>query len=129
MKKIFYLLMVVCAIGLIAGCEAEKSKKTSSTVDISKVTIRFKEETAEVDNEKDVDKIYSVLKDKKLLEDKDNEEGKGWIYELSFGNDKDENVDKVYVLNDDTIKYNDELYTAKNLDLEYLDKVSGIDRK
>lgn len=129
MKKIFYLLMVVCAIGLIAGCEAEKSKKTSSTADISKVTIRFKEETAEVDNEKDVDKIYSVLKDKKLLEDKDNEEGKGWIYELSFGNDKDENVDKVYVLNDDTIKYNDELYTAKNLDLEYLDKVSGIDRK
>lgn len=132
MKKIIAVvstLSVIVGLGIFLATSAEDEGvgRIEEMGNITSIDARFKLESVLVPDDEHVQEICSMLEEQDLEEiDYDS---KGWIYELTFHNDKNEQC-KVCIIDERTISIDDVTYqSSSDIDIELLDAITGITRE
>jgi len=119
MKKIIILIMVCIAMSCFFAC-------TSKEDDSEKMKLTWKNNEKEVKDTEDIESIIDYLKGLEC-EEIENDNTKGWIYEITYSNDDDEH--KIVIIDEYKISYEDKYYKTSKIDLDLFDKISGFDRE
>lgn len=127
-KNITWLLLAL----FLVGCGTENEKDVILPVvnneDTVKITIQFHDNYVDITDKDDIEQIMQMFSDNKENNDEQLKGSKGWIYNLSFYDKKDNEIALVSVLDENNVRFEDKIYTCKNLSLTTIDKISEIDR-
>lgn len=127
-KSIIWLLLTL----FLVGCGTESDKDVIlpmvNNEDTIKITIQFQDEYADITDKDDIEQIIQMFSDNKENDDEQLKGGKGWIYNLSFYDKKDNEIALVSILDENNVRFEEKIYTCNNLSLTTIDKISGIDR-
>ncbi|MDE6254326.1 MAG: hypothetical protein K2M78_17125 [Lachnospiraceae bacterium] len=127
-KSITWLLLAL----FLVGCGTENEKDVILPVvnneDTVKITIQFHDTYVDVTDKDDIEQILQMFSDNKENNDEQLKDSKGWIYNLSFYDKKDNEIALVSVLDENNVRFEDKIYTCNNLSLTTIDKISEIDR-
>ena len=130
MKRILLICFYTSLIFLV-GC-GSKNEETTSTMlqnkEIQSFTIQFKKDTVEITETTNVETIKLLLADCTLEKNSSLKEVKGWIYRVTAKGDYNKEIYQIWILDEKTIRYEDDIYTCSNMSLSKLDEISGIDR-
>lgn len=96
--------------------------------DTVKITIQFHDNYVDITDKDDIEQIMQMFSDNKGNDDEQLKGSKGWIYNLSFYDKKDNEIALVSVLDENNVRFEDKIYTCNNLSLTTIDKISEIDR-
>lgn len=129
MKKnmlIFFIFSVL--VSFLFGCGASVSNETEEGGLISKIEIQFKDKIVECSDKEQINEITSMFEEE-TLSLTENEEGKGWIYKITYHNENGDTIKTLIISNENTVKIDDTIYECNTISLDKLDDISGIDRK
>lgn len=129
-KSITWLLLALFLVG--CGTESDKDKNVLLPMvndkDTVKITVQFHDTYVDITDKDDIEQILKMFSDNKENNDEQLKDSKGWIYNLSFYDKKDNEIALVSVLDENNVRFEDKVYTCNNLSLTTIDKVSEIDR-
>ncbi len=120
-------LFIICGLG--AGCV--KTGFSFGTMELAfdsiKVDDKATANSAVLDEEK-TKELYNDIKNIEFTRDKSSEVTDGWSYSITFL-DKDKETDKFFVISENTIQYNKNLYksVSSTIDMDYLKKLFEAD--
>lgn len=127
-KSITWLLLAL----FLVGCGTENDKDVILPMvndkDTVKITVQFHDNYVDVTDKDDIEQILQMFSDNKENDDEQLKGSKGWIYNLSFYDKKDNKIALVSVLDENNVRFEDKIYTCNNLSLTTIDKISEIDR-
>ena len=132
-KNLIIILVIILFVGGIVGVVIKSNEEKSDVTilnDNEKIdyfVIRFKEESVKIAGDSEVASIYGML-DEKVKREKNSDNTKGWIYEITAMDSNDNKLQTIFILSDTTIKINDKTYSCKKIDISKIDELTGINR-
>ena len=132
-KSLIIILIIILFVGGIVGVVIKSNEEKSDVTilnDNEKIdyfVIRFKEESVKIAGDSEVASIYGML-DEKVKREKNSDNTKGWIYEITAMDSNDNKLQTIFILSDTTIKINDKTYSCKKIDISKIDELTGINR-
>lgn len=132
-KNLIIILVIILFVGGIVGVVIKSNEEKSDVTilnDNEKIdyfVIRFKEESVKIAGDSEVASIYEML-DEKVKREKNSDNTKGWIYEITAMDSNDNKLQTIFILSDTTIKINDKTYSCKKIDISKIDELIGINR-
>ena len=121
MKKILILIML-CMLTVTACSNGDKNTSADK-----KVSLRWKNETKEVNSETKVNEIVDYLKEAGYVQ-VESDETKGWIYEIIYTDDSGKEY-KMVIVDEKKLTYDGKNYKCEGIDLSFFDEISGFDRE
>jgi hypothetical protein len=64
----------------------------------------------------------------KVKREKNLDNTKGWIYEITAMDSNDNELVTIFILSDTTIKISDKTYSCKKINISKIDELTGIHR-
>lgn len=128
MKQIL-LFLITMITALLIGCNNTlDSDKTLTTSSVTKITLQFQDNYADITDENQISNILKIFTDLELDKDRSKETIHGWIYAIRLYDENGNELKEAFVIDESTLNCEDKIYKSNNISLELLDEYSGFDR-
>lgn len=128
MKQIL-LFLITMITALLIGCNNTlDSDKTLTTSSVTKITLQFQDNYADITDENQISNILKIFTDLELDKDRSKETLHGWIYAIRLYDENGNELREAFVIDESTLNCEDKIYKSNNISLELLDEYSGFDR-
>lgn len=128
MKQIL-LFLITMITALLIGCNNTlDSDKTLTTSSVTKITLQFQDNYADITDENQISNILKIFTDLELDKDRSKETIHGWIYAIRLYDENGNELREAFVIDESTLNCEDKIYKSNNISLELLDEYSGFDR-